>query len=205
MVTDSKLCTRPEEEMVGEALAGGVTAIQYREKEKPAHEMVKTARELRKLTSDHDALLIINDRIDVALAVGADGVHLGQEDMPYETTRKILGEKAVIGMTAHTVEEAVEAQRKGADYIGLSPIFPTSTKTDAGPAAGVALVKDASSMVHIPKIAIGGITEENMEQVFRAGADGVAMISGVVTSQDIEGTVRRILDRIRTIRGQSLH
>jgi thiamine-phosphate pyrophosphorylase len=198
IVTDSSLCRLPEEAMVAAALKGGAKVIQYREKEASTLAMVATARRLRTLTAAHGAILIVNDRMDVALAAGADGVHLGQDDMPYEAARGILGEKAIIGITAHTVEEAFEAQQMGADYVGLSPIFPTATKTDAGPAAGLALVEEAARSIRIPKVAIGGINEANMKKVLAAGADCVAMISAVVTSEDIEGTVRRILGDIRS-------
>jgi len=199
IVTDRSLCRLPEEKMVAAALEGGARVIQYREKEEPTRAMVATARKLRTLTTAHGAILIVNDRMDVALAVGADGVHLGQDDMPHETARRILGEKAIIGITAHTVAEALEAQQMGADYVGLSPIFPTATKTDAGPAAGIAFVEEAGKRLRIPKVAIGGINETNMGEVLSAGADCVAMISAVVTSEDIEGTVRRILGRTRRL------
>ncbi|MFO8079491.1 MAG: thiamine phosphate synthase [Armatimonadota bacterium] len=202
IVTDSSLCRLPEETVVAAALKGGAEVIQYREKEASTLAMVATARRLRTLTTAHGALLIINDRIDVALAAEADGVHLGQDDMPYEAARGILGETAIIGITAHTVEEAFEAQQMGADYVGLSPIFPTATKTDAGPAAGLAFVEEAARSIRIPKVAIGGINETNMKKVLAAGADCVAMISAVVTSEDIEGTVRRILGDIRSVQSQ---
>lgn len=202
IVTDSSLCRLPEEAMVAAALKGGAKVIQYREKEASTLAMVATARRLRELTTAHGAILIVNDRIDVALAAGADGVHLGQDDMPHEAAREILGERAIIGITAHTVEEALEAQQMGADYVGLSPIFPTATKTDAGPAAGLAFVEEAGQTIRIPKVAIGGINETNMKDVLAAGADCVAMISAVVTSEDIEGTVRRILGDIRSVRPQ---
>lgn len=199
IVTDSSLCPLSEEAMVAAALKGGAKVIQYREKEASTLDMVETARRLRTLTTAHDAILIVNDRIDVALAAAADGVHLGQDDMPYEAARGMLGEKAIIGITAHTVGEALEAQQMGADYVGLSPIFPTDTKADAGPAAGLAFVEEAANTIRIPKVAIGGINETNMKQVLAAGADCVAMISAVVTSEDIEGTVRRILGDTRSV------
>jgi thiamine-phosphate pyrophosphorylase len=202
IVTDSSLCPLPEEAMVAAALKGGAEVIQYREKEASTLDMVATARRLRTLTTAHGAILIVNDRIDVALAAGADGVHLGQDDMPYEPTRRILGEKTIIGITAHTVQEALEAQQMGADYVGLSPIFPTDTKADAGPAAGLAFVEEAANTIRIPTVAIGGINETNMIQVLAAGADCVAMISAVVASEDIEGTVRRILGDIRDVRSR---
>jgi len=198
IVTDSALCRLPEEAMVAAALRGGAEVIQYREKDASTRAMVATARKLRELSIAHGAMLIVNDRIDVALAAEADGVHLGQDDMPYEAARGLLGEKAIIGITAHTVEEAFEAQQMGADYVGLSPIFPTATKADAGPAAGLAFVEETGQSIRIPKVAIGGINETNMKEVLAAGADCVAMISAVVKSADIEGTVRRILEDIRS-------
>ncbi|MBD3291618.1 MAG: thiamine phosphate synthase [Armatimonadia bacterium] len=200
VVTDSPLSRLPEEAVVEAALKGGAEVVQYREKEASTLAMVATARRLRTLTTAHGAILIVNDRIDVALAAGADGVHLGQDDMPYEAARGILGQTAIIGITAHTMEEALEAEQMGADYVGLSPIFATSTKADAGPATGLAFVEEAARCVRIPKVAIGGINETNMKQVLAAGADCVAMVSAVVTSENIEGTVRRILGDIRDTR-----
>ena len=199
IVTDRSLCRLPEEQMVAAALKGGAKVVQYREKDGSTRDMVATARKLQALTAAHGAILIINDRIDVALAVEADGVHLGQDDMPYEAARAILGDDAIIGITAHTVEEALEAQQMGADYVGLSPIFSTATKADAGPAAGIAFVEEADKRLRIPTVAIGGISEANMGEVLAAGADCVAMISAVVTTENIEGTVRRILAEARGV------
>ena len=129
-ITDSKLTKKTVLDDVKAAIAGGVKIVQYREKEKPTKEMVEEAQKIKELCGD-DVIFLVNDRIDIALAVDADGVHLGNDDMPYETARKLLGEDKIIGLTIHNVEEAVEAERLGADYVGVSPIFATTTKPDA--------------------------------------------------------------------------
>jgi len=195
-ITDSKLSLAGDVEDVEAALAVGVKVVQYREKELPTREMIEVAAELRELTSQAGALLLINDRVDVAQAARADGVHLGQDDMSLKKARELLGEEAVIGVTVHNLKEAVEAEKDGADYLGLSPIFSTSTKSDAGEPAGVKLIKEVKARVKLPCVAIGGINEENLGEVLSAGADGVCMISATVGKDDVEATVKRILEKI---------
>ena len=131
------------------------------------------------------AIFLINDRVDVALAVDADGVHLGQEDMPYETARRLLGPDKIIGITVSTLAEALTAARQGADYLGVSPIFFTRTKPDAGTPAGLTLLQEIRNAVSLPLAAIGGITHENAAQVIAAGADMICAISQVVTHPDV--------------------
>jgi len=191
-ITDRKLAGREDVEVVAEALAGGVKVVQYREKELSSRFMYETASKLRELTAKAKAKLIINDRVDIALAVNADGVHLGQEDLPLHIARKILGKKAIIGVTVHNVEEAIKAEKEGASYLGVSPIYYTTTKPDAGPPGGIKLLRDVRTATSLPLAAIGGIREENIEEVINAGADFVCMISATVTQPDIKACVERI-------------
>jgi thiamine-phosphate pyrophosphorylase len=146
--------------------------------------MYEEALGLRKICAT--ALFIVNDRIDIALAVNADGIHIGQDDMPYGVARRLLGEEKIIGVTVHTIEEALAAEESGADYLGVSPIFSTTTKSDAGKPAGPALIKEIKAIVRIPIVAIGGITLSNEYEVVNAGADALCAISAVVSSDDPE-------------------
>lgn len=194
-ITDSNLTRKGIYEDVKNALKAGVKIIQYREKNKNTREMYKEAWTLRELTK-HKAMLIINDRVDIALSIDADGVHLGNEDMHFDTARSILGNK-IIGLTVHNVNEAVNAEKIGADYIGVSPIFETKTKNDAGKPAGVNLIKEIRKKVRLPIVAVGGITLDNMEEVLGAGADSVAMISAVVTKEDVYEECKKIRSIIK--------
>ena len=141
LITDSKLTRKSVIDDAKAAVKAGVKIIQYREKEKSTKEMIEEAKKIKYICDENNVIFLINDGVDVALAVDADGVHLGTDDMPYNTARKLLKEK-IIGLTVHNVEEASEAEKIGADYVGVSPIFETKTKLDAGPAAGLQLIKD---------------------------------------------------------------
>jgi thiamine-phosphate pyrophosphorylase len=142
----------------------------------------------------------VNDRVDVALAVDADGVHIGQDDMPIDTARELLGPDKIIGLTVHNIEEALEAQRMGADYVGLSPIFNTSTKKDAGNGIGPESIRPVKDTVNIPIVAIGGINKQNSESVILGGADSLVAISAVVCSDDVERETREFIDLIQQIK-----
>ena len=168
---------------VRSALAAGVRIVQYRAKETSTRIMLAEALELQSLCQG--AIFLVNDRVDVALAVDADGVHLGQEDMPYETARRLLGPGKIIGITVSTLKEALTAARLGADYLGVSPIFFTRTKPDAGTPTGLALLQEIRNSVSLPLAAIGGITHENAAEVIAAGADMICAISQVVTHPDV--------------------
>ncbi len=195
-VTDSGLSRRGTVHDVKQALEAGCAVIQYREKEKSTRMMVEEARRLREMCGGR-VVFLVNDRIDVALAADADGVHIGQEDMPFEIARKLLGPNRIIGLTVHDIPEALEAERLGADYIGLSPIFHTSTKKDAGIARGVGLIAEVRQRIHMPIVVIGGITRENVAETIRAGADAAAAISAVVCAGDVESEVREFRKIIR--------
>lgn len=183
-VTDAGLSRAGTIADVKKAIQAGVGVIQYRNKTGTTAELYKEAAELRRLCNN--TCLLINDRVDIALAIGADGVHLGQEDMPVHEARRLLGKKKIIGLTVHSLKEAREARRSGVDYIGVSPIFATSTKHDAGEPAGVALVRKIKKEVSLPLVAIGGITLENAFQVISAGADALCAISAVITGKDVK-------------------
>jgi len=196
LVTDSRLTRKGVLRDVESALEAGCRIIQYREKEKSTKEMVEEALRIRELCVGR-ALFLVNDRVDVALAVGADGVHIGQDDMPYEAARRLLGDDRIIGVTVHDVGEAVEAERSGADYVGLSPIFETGTKKDAGRACGVSMVRRVRERVSLPIVAIGGINKENAAAVIRAGADAAAAISAVVCAEDVRAAAAEFTETIR--------
>jgi thiamine-phosphate pyrophosphorylase len=199
-ITDAGLSKKDIFEDVKAAIKGGVRIVQYREKNKTKEEMVEEAKKIKIICMQNDVLFLINDSVDIALEVGADGVHLGLDDISYEKARKLLGNEKIIGLTAHNMEEAIEFEKLGADYLGVSPIFETTTKRDAGRAMGLEKFKEIVNSVSIPCIGIGGINEENMEEVMKAGADGVAMISAIVTKDDVEETVRGIIDKIKSIK-----
>jgi thiamine-phosphate pyrophosphorylase len=169
---------------VKNAVRAGIEIVQYRNKAGTSAELYKEATELRRFCKN--TFFLVNDRIDIALAIGADGVHLGQEDMPVKEARRLLGKKKIIGLTVHSLKEAKEAQKLGADYIGLSPIFATATKPDAGEPAGIVLIRKIKKEVSLPLVAIGGITLENVSQVIAAGADAVCAISAVITKKDVK-------------------
>ena len=196
-ITDSGLSRAGNISDVKLADACNVCAVQYRNKNAETREMFDEALRLREIC--RNALFLINDRIDIALAVDADGVHLGQSDMPYRAARKMLGPEKIIGITVHNIAEATEAQRLGADYLGVSPIFDTFTKSDAGKPAGIALIEEIRDQVNIPLIAIGGINLANAPEVVRAGADGLCAISAVVAKEDVSGEIKRFQELFRAL------
>ena len=169
-------------EVAREAVAGGVTCVQLREKECSTREFLHEARLLAELLKPLAVPLIINDRVDIALAVGADGVHLGQSDMPIGLARQLGPTDWIIGVSAESVEDAIRAEAEGADYIGISPVFGTPTKTDTAPPLGLEGVRQIRLAVRIPLIAIGGIHCGNAGEVIRAGADGLAVVSAIVAA-----------------------
>lgn len=199
LVTDSGLSKKGTLSDVKESVEAGCKIIQYREKNKSTKEMIDEAAEIKRICSDK-AIFLINDRIDVALAVDADGVHIGQDDMPIETARKILGADKIIGLTVHNVDEAIEAEERGADYVGLGSIFDTSTKKDAGKGIGPARIREVKNTVKVPVVAIGGINKENRRSVVENGADSLVAISAVVCSDDVKKETREFIDIIREIK-----
>ncbi|MGB9662452.1 MAG: thiamine phosphate synthase [Moorellaceae bacterium] len=205
VVTSSELSRgRSTVEVVRQALAGGATVIQLREKNWPARDLVELGRELRRLTREAGAGFIVNDRLDVALAVDADGVHLGQEDLPARIARRLLGEGKVLGVSVGTVAEALEAVAAGADYLGVGPIFATGSKADAGEPVGVELIKVIRERVTVPLVAIGGINRHNAAGVIAAGADGIAVISAVVSADDVCAAAAELLAVVRATKKPSI-
>ncbi|MDK2855220.1 MAG: thiamine-phosphate pyrophosphorylase [Bacillota bacterium] len=203
-ITDRRLAGgRSSAEVMEKAILGGVTLVQLREKEAGGREMVEEAQALLQVTRRYGIPLIINDRLDVALAVGAEGVHLGQEDIPCRLARQILGPEKIIGVSASTVEEAVQAERDGADYLGVGAVFPTGTKADAGEAIGLDALAAIKARVKIPVVAIGGINAANAAQVAATGVDGLAVVSAIVAAADPEEAARRLLAAFRSGRGRS--
>lgn len=185
LVTDRGLSLgRSTVDIVRAAVAGGVTCVQLREKECSTRQFVTEARAVRELLAGTGIPLIINDRIDVALAVGADGVHLGQTDMLIADARRVIGHSMLIGISAECVDDAVRAQAQGADYVGISPVFATPTKTDTAPALGLEGVALIRAAVSLPLVGIGGIGPGNAAEVIRAGCDGVAVVSAIVSAPD---------------------
>ena len=193
-ITDSGLSKKGILNDVQEAINAGCKIVQYREKNKNKNQMHE-ALQLRKICDKNSAIFLINNDVKLALAVNADGVHLGQQDIGYSSARKLLGNK-IIGLTVHNAREAIEAERIGADYIGLSPIFKTFTKKDAGNPCGTAMIKKVRKKTKLPIVAIGGITKQNVADVIRAGADSAAAISAVLS-----GDVRKdVADFIKIIK-----
>jgi thiamine-phosphate pyrophosphorylase len=203
LVTDRGLSLgRSTVDIVRAAVAGGVTCVQLREKECSTRQFVAEARAVRELLTGTGVPLIINDRIDVALAVGADGVHLGQTDMPIADARRVVGSSMLIGISAECVEDAVRAQAEGADYIGISPVFSTPTKTDTAPALGLHGVALIRAAVSLPLVGIGGIGPGNAAEVLRAGCDGVAVVSAIVSAPDPQQAAAELKAIIRAAKEQ---
>ncbi len=182
---------------VGKTLEGGVRAVQLREKDMPVRELLNLARLLRESTKKYAAKLFINDRVDVALACRADGVHLGGQSMPPEAVKKISGgENLVIGMSAHSLEQAEAAKRSGADFITFGPVFETPSKKAYGAPLGLQKLKAAADALDIPVFAIGGIKTGNLKDVLDAGAYGAALISGILGADDIKGEAYKFMRAI---------
>lgn len=177
-------------EVMEETILGGADVIQLRDKTACAGDLLEKAKALRELTRRHNVPLIINDHVDLALAVDADGVHLGQGDLPLAEARKRLGPDKIIGISTHSIEEARAAEAGGADYIGVGPVFATGTKPHAVPVT-TAYVRQAAAEIRIPFVAIGGITLANVAGVLAAGARRVAAVSEIVGSADVRGTCRK--------------
>jgi len=199
VITDRSLSRgRDVQEVVSAAIRGGAQMIQFRDKELSDGEFYRVASGLRELTRKADVLLTIDDRVDVALAVGADGVHLGERDLPLTAARELTGPDMILGASARTEEGVRLAQQGGADYLGLGAMFPTGTKGDAIH-VGPERLRRLRPSIGIPVLAIGGITAENVEAVIRAGADGVAVIGAVVGADDAAEAAESILNRIRRV------
>lgn len=193
LVTDRDLCGgRSLEDVVLQSVKGGVSCVQLREKDISTRLFVSEAQRIKKLLEPYQIPLIINDRIDVALACGADGVHIGQEDMPYAIARKLMGHKAIIGLSVETWEDVEESQRLDVDYIGVSPVFATPTKTDTKGAWGLEGLAKIKKFSRHPVVAIGGLNESNVRETVLAGADCVAVVSALCAASDPEAAARKL-------------
>lgn len=207
VITDPDISRGRSHAQVAElAIKGGATVIQLRDKKANTRQLIEVGQVLREITRRMGVTFIVNDRVDVALAVDADGVHLGEEDMPVSVARRLLGPNRIIGASPERLDDAPLAERDGADYLGVGSVFGTSTKLDAGPPIGVESLARAKRMVRIPIVAIGGVSADNAAQAIAAGADGVAVISAVVGAEDVAGAARRlrqIVQEAKRKRGQA--
>lgn len=183
---------------VGSALKGGCRAIQLREKDMGTRQLLELAYKLKELTSQYNARLFINDRLDIALSVEAEGIHLGQKGMPVRVVKKALAKASMlIGVSTHSLKEALSAQKDGADFITLGPIYETPSKLKYGKPLGIETLKTIKGKIRIPLFAIGGIKTDNIKEVISAGADGVAVISGILSSSDIRERTEEFLRLLR--------
>jgi len=199
LITDRNVATQPLPAAVRQALEGGVRAVQLREKDLPVREFIPLAEELRAMTREFGAKLFINDRVDVAVTVGADGVHLGRQSMPPDAVRKVVGDGMLIGVSTHSVAEAKEAEQGGADLITIGPVFDTPSKARYGPPVGLGMLKAVRHAVTIPVFALGGIKGRNIGHVLWARADGVGMISAILGAEDIRKAAKNTMDLIEIV------
>ncbi|MBL4933787.1 thiamine phosphate synthase [Clostridium paridis] len=195
LVTDrDMLKNRNIVEAVEEAILGGVTLVQVREKDISTSEFYKVASEIKEITSKNNVPIIINDRIDIALAIDADGVHVGQSDMPASIARKLIGPDKILGVSTATIDEAIKAEKEGADYLGVGAVFSTTTKDDARNVS-LELLKEIKETVNIPIVAIGGINSKNVDKLKESNVDGVAVISDILAKEDIKQAARDIKEK----------
>ena len=197
-LTDDELSLgRPAVEVAKALLDSGIKILQYREKEKKAGQMLKECLELRRLTREAGACFIVNDHVDIAVLCEADGVHVGQSDMAAGKQRALIGPDKILGVSAQTVEEALLAEREGADYLGVGAVFPTGTKADAN-AVSYDTLREICAAVSIPVIAIGGITKDNVARLSGSGIVGVAVVSAIFAQPDIPAATRALKAAVRT-------
>ena len=193
LVTDRGLARgRTTLEIVSAAVDGGASVVQLREKDCSTRDFIELALAIKEFLKDRAVPLIINDRVDVAQAVKADGVHLGQTDMPLETAKRILGDSMIIGISAESLQDAIDAEKGGADYLGVSTIYATPTKTDTAPSLGLKGLREIRKSVKLPLVGIGGLTRENSGDVIRNGANGVAVVSAIVAAGDPEAAAKAL-------------
>lgn len=193
LVTEDALPAESRLRAVEQALAAGARVVQLRDKRTPKRRLLEEARAMRSLCRDREAVFLVNDDVALAWCVDADGVHVGQDDLPVEEARRLLGDQKLIGLSVSAVEEALEAERLGVDYIGVGAIFATPTKVDAE-LGGLELLRNVRNAVSKPLVAIGGIDAGNARTVFEAGADAVAVVRGVFAQPDVGRAARELLD-----------
>ncbi len=192
LVTDKSDDVEKFLKTIEEAIKGGTTVVQIREKTADTLDFYNLALKVKEITEKYNVPLIINDRVDVALAIDADGVHVGQSDMPCDVTRKLVGPDKIVGVSAATIDEAKKAEKDGADYIGTGAVFPTATKDDA-PKITKKDLKEIVDSINIPVVAIGGITLENASQLIDTGIDGLSVVSAIMSSDDPKKSAEKLL------------
>ncbi|MGR3176186.1 MAG: thiamine phosphate synthase [Candidatus Scalindua sp.] len=197
VLISGKIAARSVKETAKLVIDGGADAIQLREKAISDDEFISLAGEIRDITTKRGTLLIINDRVNVARELNADGVHLGQHDMSITEAREIIGNEKIIGISTHNIIQARQAQKDGADYIAIGPVYPTTTK-DYEPSIGLEVIREISREISIPFLAIGAITLENLGDVLKAGASRVAVCSAIISSKDILSTTKEFKNKLTT-------
>ena len=198
LVTDRRWLKEPLEDVVDLCIENGVSFVQLREKRANEDEFLDLAKRVKKVTDKHNVPFVINDNVKIAKLIDADGVHIGQEDMALENARKLLGKDKIIGVSVGSLEEAIEAEKGGADYLGVGSIFKTKSKSDAEKISIKDLEKITSS-VSIPCVGIGGINEKNIGELKGSGLDGVALISAILKAEDIESAAKTMCDLSRGV------
>ncbi|MFD6439379.1 thiamine phosphate synthase [Peribacillus sp. NPDC060186] len=196
LVTEESIAIEDLTKIIAEAVSGGVSIVQLREKNNSSLSFYKKASALKQLLNELSIPLIINDRVDIALAVGADGVHIGQDDLPLSVIKQLVPENMIIGVSVSTLEEAIEAEQNGADYIGVGSIFPTKTKQDATLMPNGELEKICRS-ISIPAVAIGGITAENISSLSESGVSGTAVVSAIMNANSPQSAAEFLLNIIK--------
>ncbi len=195
VLISSNIATKSVIETTRLVIDGGANAIQLREKTISDREFITLAEKIRDITTKNGTLLIINDRVHIAREINADGIHLGQQDMNALEARNIVGDKKIIGVSTHSVIQAKQAQKDGADYIAIGPIYPTKTK-DYEPSVGIQIIREISEAVNIPFIAIGAITLDNLDEVLKAGASRIAVCSAIIGSKDIYSSTKQFKEKL---------
>ena len=197
LVTDRSLSLgRPLETVVEEAVRGGVTMVQLREKDASTLDFYNLAMKLKSILKSYNVPLIINDRLDIALACDAGGLHIGQSDMPYSVARKLLGKDKIIGLSVESIQDAIDANNLDVDYIGISPVFGTQTKTDTAPALGLEGIGEITRISGHPSVGIGGINLTNAQDIIQAGADGISVVSAIMSAPDPQQSARQLKEII---------
>lgn len=197
LVTDRSLSLgRPLETVVEEAVRGGVTMVQLREKDASTLDFYNLAMKLKSILKSYNVPLIINDRLDIALACDAGGLHIGQSDMPYSVARKLLSKDKIIGLSVESIQDAIDANNLDVDYIGISPVFGTQTKTDTAPALGLEGIGEITRISGHPSVGIGGINLTNAQDIIQAGADGISVVSAIMSAPDPQQSARQLKEII---------
>ncbi len=201
LITDrTKAGGRDLKYIIGEAVRGGIRGVQLREKDLPTRELLNLAAELREITGKAGARLLINGRIDICLAVEADGVHIGKDCIPADIARGILGSDKIIGVSTHSLSEALMAQSQGTDFITLGPIYHTESKAQYGAPLGIDMIKRVRETIEIPVFAIGGIKINNIRPLLEAGAYGIAMISALTSARDIKDAAMEFVRKMKSFK-----